>query len=159
MAGRNPGQWLHCAHLCSAPGRSGHESRGAGGGAPGSAGPARACRTTVANANCTRARQVDAGCGVLTSATDPNAATTSYEFDTFGRLTATRRPGDTAPGQATATYQYAFGSAPNRVTTVEKDGSPDGGRATVQFYDGLGRLLETKRELADNLSGAGRRGA
>ncbi|MBI3973600.1 MAG: hypothetical protein HY332_20185 [Chloroflexi bacterium] len=114
----------------------------------------------------TTARTFDERSGNLLTVTDPNNAVTRYTYDTFGRLTEVRRPGDDT-GQATITYDYSgFGSAPNRLIVTEKDGTTDsatistvtipGGRHTIQFYDGLGGLVETKRELADNLNGAGR---
>ncbi len=103
----------------------------------------------------TTTRTFDFGTGQVTSVTDPNGAVTSYKYDTFGRLTKVIRPGDSETVPAVA-YEYAYGSAPNRLLTVEKDGSADGGRHTVQFYDGLGRLIETKTELADNVNNQGR---
>ena len=103
----------------------------------------------------TTTRTFDAGTGQVTSSTDPNGAVTTASYDTFGRLTQVRRPGDTTDAPA-LTYTYHYGSAPNRLLLVEKDGSDDGGRHTVQFYDGLGRLIETKTELADNVNDQGR---
>ena len=103
----------------------------------------------------TTTRTFDAGTGQVTSVTDPNRAVTSYTYDTFGRLTQVLQPGDstTAP---TVAYTYAYGSVSNRLLTVARDGSADGGRHTVQFYDGLGRLIATKTELADNVNNQGR---
>ena len=102
-------------------------------------------------------RVFDARSGALASRSDPNGATTTYGYDVFYRPTSVRRPGDET-GNATQTYDYFYGSAPNRLLITSKDGTvaQDGGLHTIQFYDGLGRLIETKREMADNAASAGR---
>ena len=110
---------------------------------------------TAAGDTLTTTRELDAGTGQVTRVTDPNGAVSRASYDTFGRLTQVLRPGDSAADPA-LTYAYHYGSVPNRLLAVAKDGSADGGRHTVQFYDGLGRLIETKTELADNVTAQGR---
>ena len=103
----------------------------------------------------TTTRAFAAGTGQVTRVTDPNGAVSRATYDTFGRLLQVIRPGDSTTSPSVA-YTYAYGAAPNRLLAVTQDGSADGGRHTVQFYDGLGRLIETKTELADNVNDQGR---
>ena len=119
-------------------------------GATGSGGTLTAPGTAL-----TTTRAFAAGTGQVTRVTDPNGAVSRASYDGFGRLLQVIRPGDSATRPSVA-YTYAYGAAPNRLLAVAKDGSADGGRHTVQFYDGLGRLIATKTELADNGNDQGR---
>ncbi len=85
--------------------------------------------------------------GTLTSVTDPNTATTSASYDTFGRLTGLVKPYDSAASPTVLVYSYDT-ERPFRylVQTRGSDVSGDTLHETIQFYDGLGRKLQTKRE-------------
>lgn len=84
--------------------------------------------------------------GQITSVTDPNGATTTYAYDRLGRLKEVHRPLD---AEAWRQHVYAFGSGstPTRAETRIREPNHSGRfRTRVDFYDGLGRLLETKVE-------------
>ena len=85
----------------------------------------------------------------LTSITDPNSQTTSYQYDVLGRLVAVVKPGDSS-GSPTVSYSY-INSCSNGNTSpcIELDTAKrftvGGPTSTVkQWYDGLGRLIETQ---------------
>ncbi|GHO64329.1 hypothetical protein KSC_032210 [Ktedonobacter sp. SOSP1-52] len=94
----------------------------------------------------------------LLSETDANGQTTSYQYDALGRLTAVIRPGDSA-NYPTISYTYnntcTNGST---VPCVEIDATArvtSGNTRTTttqQWYDGLGRLVETKKPGPNMLS-------
>lgn len=104
----------------------------------------------------------------LQSVTDPNTALTWHTYDDLGRRIATWLPGDSQtsptpgpgnPGAASITYRYLLtgnlnngalvsGSLPTRIqvgTRKDADGGTWGKRAYAwQFYDGLGRVIQTQ---------------
>jgi RHS repeat-associated protein/uncharacterized repeat protein (TIGR01451 family) len=85
--------------------------------------------------------------GQLEKATDANDALTEYRYDDLGRVTAEARPGDT-PAIPTVAYNYYDTERPFRtVTTVRETSGCDGcNHPTVTFYDGFGRVIQTKTE-------------
>ena len=93
----------------------------------------------------------DAGFGKVTSHTDFNGHLTTYAYDTFGRLIATVKPGDSA-GEPTEAYGYVLdfdAGGGVRVNWVETRRREQAGGGTVDsrlFYDGLGRKIMTREE-------------
>ena len=111
----------------------------------------------------------DEAFGAVLSGTDFNAHTTSYTYDSFARLTAIIKPGDT-PEYPTSEYGFALAvpygaqGVVNYTETRLLDQTP-GSRASKldhymisrEFTDGLGRQLMTKQEAespGDDLSPA-----
>ncbi|MBM3250058.1 MAG: hypothetical protein FJZ09_04340 [Candidatus Omnitrophica bacterium] len=89
--------------------------------------------------------------GVLTS-TDANNQTTTYVYDTLGRLTKIIGPNDSAD-YPKETYEYNLTSQPMRVTKKYKTANPSAYATEYQFYDGLGRLIQTKIPAEDDSGG------
>lgn len=100
----------------------------------------------------------DPGFGTVTSSTDFNGNQTTYDYDTFARLTSIVRPYDTTD-YSTAEYSYVLAvpyhgsNLVNYVETRQLDKIP--GTAgdhrghyfiSRQFVDGLGRKLLSKQE-------------
>ena len=83
--------------------------------------------------------------------TDANNQTTNAEYDAFGRMVKLIKPGDTS---ASATLQATYDdfAQPFRYIVQQKDTSSDGVRTSVQFYDGIGRKIQTKAESADGVN-------
>ncbi|MFO0794930.1 MAG: SpvB/TcaC N-terminal domain-containing protein [Candidatus Brocadiaceae bacterium] len=105
----------------------------------------------------------DPGWGVMKSSTDYNGYTTTYDYDTFGRLISMTKPPDAGH---TVEYDYKLaqpvGTATvtdtdtgtvkviNWVETRQRDGSPgDGFLRSRTFYDGMGRKIMTRAEGED----------
>ncbi|MEE4356892.1 MAG: toxin TcdB middle/N-terminal domain-containing protein, partial [Desulfococcaceae bacterium] len=101
------------------------------------------------NTDLSMSADYDKGFGVMTSSTDFNGHTSSYAYDTFGRLTAVSKAPDSGH---TAEYDYVLAHVlPNNtvinwVETRQRDGSADGFLRTRTFYDGLGRKIMTRSE-------------
>lgn len=93
----------------------------------------------------------DAGFGKVTSHTDFNGHLTTYAYDTFGRLIATVKPGDSA-GEPTEAYDYVLdfdagdGVRVNWVETRRRERAGGGTVDSRLFYDGLGRKIMTREE-------------
>jgi len=91
----------------------------------------------------------DFGLGVMTSSTDFNGYTTTYNYDTFGRLISITKPPDT---EHTVEYDYSLAydlgnrKLINWVETRQRDGSADEFLYSRTFYDGLGRKIMTRSE-------------
>ncbi len=91
----------------------------------------------------------DCGFGVMTASTDFNGHTSSYAYDTFGRLTSITKPPDTGH---TLEYDYVLahelggGKLINWVETRQRDQSSDGFLSSRTFYDGLSRKIMTRSE-------------
>ncbi len=91
----------------------------------------------------------DYGLGVMRNSTDFNGHITTYNYDTFGRLTSITKPPDTGH---TVEYDYVLahnlgsGKHTNWVETRQKDGSSDGFLRSRTFHDGLGRKIMTRSE-------------
>ncbi|MBI2864438.1 MAG: hypothetical protein HYX94_07735 [Chloroflexi bacterium] len=95
--------------------------------------------------------QYDYVLGKPTQITDPNGAVTRHEYDVFGRIVKTRRPGDTYgdADAATIVHRHHTATVPNKVVTgIRKDaGGPSAEgwptrRYQHVFYDGLGREVQ-----------------
>ena len=88
----------------------------------------------------------DFGTGNMASWTDVNGETTTYEYDTFGRITKVVRPGDTS-ASATVVYNYnSFGTIEQQnLETVARidDASTTWSKA---YFDGLGRTVQVHSE-------------
>ena len=92
-----------------------------------------------------------------TSTTDVNGQVTSYQYDALGRLTAVIRPGDSA-SSPTVSYTYtntcANGSTNPciEIDSTTKINASGGNTIVRQYYDGLGRLIESVKPGAAMLS-------
>jgi RHS repeat-associated protein len=86
----------------------------------------------------------------LTSVTDANGQVTSAEYDGLGRVTKLIRPGATsAVPTRTFTYYDTEQPAPYLITQRQHGANgADPQAEIVQFYDGFGQLVQTKRESA-----------
>jgi RHS repeat-associated protein len=84
--------------------------------------------------------------GQTKSSTDPNGNTSHSIYDTFGRIERQVSPEDSID-YPTASYEYDLTTIPLRITSHQRELSgQEGTLDTVQFYDGLGRLIQTKSE-------------
>lgn len=101
-------------------------------------------------------QNVDATDGTLTSVTDPNGQTVSYEYDDSKRVTGVQT---TASGK---TYKNAYTYANDRIQTVSHNTTTDETDVTYTFgYDALGRKTTVKvssQTLSTNVYGADRSG-
>ncbi len=86
--------------------------------------------------------------GELKSTTDQNNQKETRVYDTLGRLTQIISPLDSAP-YPTTINEYQFGTNYQKITTRERVKS---GQAktmdTFEFFDGLGRKIQTKKFTA-----------
>lgn len=89
--------------------------------------------------------------GQAASVTDPNGAATTYKYDAVGRATEVRRPGDET-GPATAAYIYTNYTGPSSPFQVETARRLTASQTSTsyEFYDGLGRVIQTKAGLPNN---------
>lgn len=93
----------------------------------------------------------DAGFGKVTSHTDFNGHLTTYSYDTFGRLTAVVKPGDSVE-RPTESYDYVLdhdagdGIRVNWVETRKREQAGGGTLDSRSFFDGLGRKIMTREE-------------
>ncbi len=82
--------------------------------------------------------------GSLKSTTDANGQTTKRVYDTFGRIYKMVSPLDTIT-MPTLTYDYLYDPTKLLITSHQRiQSGQDGTMDTTQFYDGLGRLVQTK---------------
>ncbi len=90
--------------------------------------------------------------GLIKSETDANNQTTTYNYDSLGRLSRVLMPGDSA-SNPTLKYSYSNLSGgvinpPYRVTAQQRT---DTGYITGRsFYNGLGQLIQNQGESDDN---------
>jgi len=84
--------------------------------------------------------------------TDANSATTTYRYDVFGRLVQVMRPYDNASAPTTVytyTDNYSGGGLQGlKVEVCQREVSGNAGacQTSLQFYDGLGRLVQSRAE-------------
>lgn len=86
--------------------------------------------------------------GLIRQSTDHNGQTTSYTYDTFGRLLSRKLPNDPA-GKPTLVYTYDLKAPISRIITQKR--SKTGGdldRTTVKCLDGQGRTLGFAQGMA-----------
>ncbi len=84
--------------------------------------------------------------GTLQTVTDANSQVTSAEYDMYGRMTKLIRPGDSS-SVPTTFITYADTEEPFRIRIDKRETSdPNAFRPTTEFYDGLGRKIQTKAE-------------
>lgn len=96
----------------------------------------------------------DEGFGIVTSSTEFNGFTTTYGYDTFGRLTSIVKPYDSV---AFPTVEYSYilahdvggGALINWVETRQRETAGGGTVDSRTFYDGLGRKVMTRAEGED----------
>jgi RHS repeat-associated protein len=89
--------------------------------------------------------------GLPATTTDANGKVVTYYYDTYGRLNKVWAPGDPTNGQATIEMTYSQGGAAAATPwakTQHKDFQSTSGDTidTVAFADGLGRIIQTKKE-------------
>lgn len=93
----------------------------------------------------------DSGLGVMNSITDPNGVSSSFQYDTFGRLVTVVKPGDSLSAPTTS-YEYGLavqdetGRVLNSTTTRQRESADGGTLDSVVYTDGLGRTLQTRSE-------------
>lgn len=98
--------------------------------------------------NQTESAGYDYRLGVLTSVTDANNQTTSAEYDLLGRMVKLIKPFDN-PAWPTAQMTYEDDERPFRFKLEQREVANQAGvRVSQQFYDGLGRLIQTKQEAS-----------
>jgi RHS repeat-associated protein len=92
----------------------------------------------------------DSGLGKPTSSTDLNGQVTHYKYDAFGRLTQLAKAGDMLDSAPTVKYDYTDPpttccgrSVPYGITTTRRL-SGTANEVEADYYDGVGRLYETK---------------
>jgi len=95
----------------------------------------------------------DVGLGTVSSSADFNGNTTSYGHDTFGRLTAIIKPGDSA-GFPTESYSYLLGQQAggrilNSISVSKRETSGGASVDSRLFFDGLGRKVMVRSEGSD----------
>ncbi|WP_204753891.1 RHS repeat-associated core domain-containing protein [Herpetosiphon giganteus] len=84
--------------------------------------------------------------GTLTSVTDANGIITNAEYDAFGRMVALIKPGDSST-LPTVKAHYEDAKIPFHYWTETREHSGlSGVRIDSQFYDGIGRKIQTKQE-------------
>ena len=93
--------------------------------------------------------------GVIKSETDPNNNTTTYEYDTFGRLTKIIEPGDVWTKQI---FYNNIGDPYNQhIETQVKDSSFLGYHYSRSYFDGLNREYRTVSKAYHNGTDTGAR--
>ncbi|MFH1655725.1 MAG: FG-GAP-like repeat-containing protein, partial [Candidatus Omnitrophota bacterium] len=87
--------------------------------------------------------------GQTKSTTDPNGNTGYSVYDAFGR-TEKQISSEDSIDYPTISYEYDLTSIPNKVISHQREVSGQPGTSdSVSFYDGLGRLIQTKTESED----------
>jgi len=97
--------------------------------------------------NFTDAYSFDPGTGQMLSHLDVNQSSTTYQYDTFGRLSMVINPADSLV-LPTVQYQYTINSSPPHsiVSTARVISGSTNTLTTYMFFDGLGRKCETKSD-------------
>jgi RHS repeat-associated protein len=89
----------------------------------------------------------DAGLGVVLNNTDENGNQMNYQYDAYGRLVRVFGPYDTT--NPALGFQYYHTEVPARAVTQNKlhfDPANTDAMVTVVFVDGLGRVIQTKKQ-------------
>ena len=103
-------------------------------------------KETINGLNLTMHADYDLGLGVLTQFTDPNGQNTTFQYDTFGRLSAIIKPGDSSE-YPTQQFSYLLASPVSYIQTSSREESGKLGTFdTLIYFDGLGRKLQTRSE-------------
>ncbi len=100
--------------------------------------------------------QYDARWGAKTRETDPNAQTTTYAYDVFGRLSKVTGPLDTSSLYGTASYVYSdLGNASLQRVTVFRtvQHGTANYRWSEQYFDGLGRIYKESTQFSSSQPG------
>ncbi|MFQ5843491.1 MAG: toxin TcdB middle/N-terminal domain-containing protein [Planctomycetota bacterium] len=102
-------------------------------------------------------RRFDPATGLVTLAVDANGNATRIVYDGFGRRLAEYGPYDSAD-RPTVAFRHDYRAVPARVFRYVRERSgageaagTDGAIESISFFDGLGRLLETKSESAGDV--------
>jgi YD repeat-containing protein len=92
----------------------------------------------------------DTRMGTITSVTDENGQTSLAQYDAFGRLLKLANPGDSL-SLPTLENVYYDSETPVRIVSVQREESGQAGanRPRIRFYDGLGRVVQSKDESQD----------
>ena len=103
-------------------------------------------KETINGLNLTMQANYDFGLGVMTIFTDPNSQTTLFQYDTFGRLSAIIKPGDSTD-YPTQHFSYHLAAPVSYLQTQSREvsGQP-GSYDSISYFDGLGRKLQTRSE-------------
>lgn len=90
----------------------------------------------------------DSPSGRIASRTDANGQTTTYRYDSFGRITDIRAPFERATEKPTAHLEYSAPGADYAWATASNFDAFHPGNTidTVTFADGLGRQTQTKQD-------------
>ncbi|PIU41950.1 MAG: hypothetical protein COS99_02445, partial [Candidatus Omnitrophica bacterium CG07_land_8_20_14_0_80_42_15] len=93
--------------------------------------------------------EYDLGTGAVIKTTDPNNITSINTYDDLGRLTETKQEykvGSVINSVSRTLCEYDFTSIPLRITQKQRisQGDPSNYLTVYSFYDGLGRLVQTK---------------
>ena len=99
----------------------------------------------------TSSRTMSQDYGLPATTTDANGKVVTYNYDSYGRLSKIWAPGDATTGQATIQMTYSQGGAAAATPwamTQHKDFQSTTGDTidTIAFADGLGRIIQTKKE-------------
>ncbi|MDQ5823738.1 MAG: hypothetical protein M3441_05925 [Chloroflexota bacterium] len=93
----------------------------------------------------------DYSMGTMTTVTDTNGTVTRAAYDTFGRMVKLYKHGDTMdPDLPTVQAYYYDHSRPFSYTVALRETSGSSAyRPLIQYYDGMGRKVQTKSESQD----------
>ena len=84
----------------------------------------------------------DPGTGNLLSRTDVNGEVTTYQYDTFGRLTKVIRPGDTASSPTERYLYVSWGTLGEQHLERRTKTGQDEYLWSREYFDGLGRVIQ-----------------
>ncbi|GAA5531430.1 RHS repeat-associated core domain-containing protein [Herpetosiphon gulosus] len=113
--------------------------------------PIQVAQPTVNGLTLTELAGYDFHMGTMTSVTDVNGQVTAAEYDQFGRMVKLIKPGDTST-LPTLHADYGDTEIPLRYTIHQRQLSGVSGAVQTQsqFYDGIGRKIQTKNESIDD---------
>ena len=110
--------------------------------------PISVTQPTVGSVTLSEAAGYDYVMGTLTSVTDPNGNITNAKYDGFGRLVQIAKPGDVLDTAPTVQALYDDTAIPFRYqVTYRADATQS--RTINQYYDGIGRLIQTRSKNID----------